>query len=600
MPKIRVLPDILASQVAAGEVVERPASVVKELVENSIDAGAREVRVDVDRGGAALIRVSDDGCGMSREDALLSLERHATSKLRTAGDLAAIRTLGFRGEAVPSIASVSRFRMVTRETDAVVGTEISVEGGKLRDVREAGCAPGTVIEAKALFFNMPARRKFMRAESTEAAHVEHQLRLHALAAPWVRFRFRRDDRDVFDLPPAVKAVDRVRNLLGPELARELIALPLTHRNGVSVEGFVLPASHARKGRRHQFVFLNGRPVEDAVISRALAEGFRGALADGLHPAAWVWLELEPTLVDVNVHPAKREVRFHKPLDVKEVILQSVLAAMRPAPVVISKPVARLPLPELGAVEVELSVLKKLEPRTMERVFREAQPELPKWTTAEVMPEIFAKKAESMDADAGGDTGAPLDTGAPPFQVLGLLHGRYVLLQGEDGLVVMDPKAVKERIFYDQMMAAHSGGLAVQSLLVPVLLELDPRELDLVLRERGALLQAGIEVEAFGGNTLQIRSLPACLHVESPREFVGALLDEMLHDPAPGARFAADRLARVMAKRAAAGVTVKLAEVPGLLTELFLCELPYCTAEGKPTLTEFGLKELERRFSSGTR
>ncbi|MFT4175350.1 MAG: DNA mismatch repair endonuclease MutL [Luteolibacter sp.] len=600
MPKIRVLPDILASQVAAGEVVERPASVVKELVENSIDAGAREVRVDVDRGGAALIRVSDDGCGMSREDALLSLERHATSKLRTSGDLAAIRTLGFRGEAVPSIASVSRFRIVTRERDAMAGTEITVEGGKLRDVKDAGCAPGTVIEAKALFFNMPARRKFMRAESTEAAHVEHQLRMHALAAPTVRFRLRRDDRDVFDLPPVAKAVDRVRQLLGPELAGELIALPLTHRNGVSVEGFVLPASHARKGRRHQYVFLNGRPVEDAVISRALAEGFRGAVADGLHPAAWVWLELEPALVDVNVHPAKREVRFHRPLDVKEVILESVLEALRPVSVAVPKPVPRLDLPEVGAVEVAVPESRSSAPRQMERMFRETQPVLPKWTTAEVMPEIFTKKSESIEEDVGGDTGAPLDTGTVPFQVLGLLHGRYVVLQGEDGLVVLDPRAAKERIFYERMLAGESGSLEVQHLLVPVLLELDPREADLVLREREAMLQAGIEIEAFGGNTLQILSVPACLKVDSPREFLGALLDEMLHDPAPGARFATDRLARVLAKRAAVGTVAKLAEVPGLLTELFNCELPYCTAEGKPTLTELSLKELERRFAAGSR
>jgi DNA mismatch repair protein MutL len=211
MPKIRVLSDILASQVAAGEVVERPASVVKELVENSIDAGAREIRVDVDRGGAALIRVTDDGCGMSREDALLALERHATSKLRVSADLADIRTLGFRGEAVPSIASVSRFRMVTREPDQTAGTEIFVDGGKLRDVKDAGCAPGTIIEAKSLFYNMPARKKFMRAESTETAHVEHQVRLHALAAPMVRFRLRRDDKDVFDLPAAPHAVDKAGN-----------------------------------------------------------------------------------------------------------------------------------------------------------------------------------------------------------------------------------------------------------------------------------------------------------------------------------------------------------------------------------------------------
>ncbi len=580
MPKIRVLPDILASQVAAGEVVERPASVVKELVENSIDAGAREVRVDIDRGGAALIRVSDDGCGMSREDAMLSLERHATSKLRTAGDLAAIMTLGFRGEAVPSIASVSRFRLVTRETNAVAGTEILVDGGTVRDVRDAGCAPGTVIEAKALFFNMPARRKFLRAETTEAAHVEHQLRLHALAAPGVRFRLRRDDREVFDLPAVAKAVDRVRQLLGTGLSRELIPLPLTHGNGVSVEGFLLPASHARKGRRHQFVFLNGRPVEDPVISRALAEGFRGALADGLYPAAWVWLDLEPTLVDVNVHPAKREVRFHRPLDVKEVILEAVMMALKPAlPVVPKREVVPISPPaDLGQGAMEVAPVRQ--------AFQAPQPMLTAWEK----PAAAAADAEDEDAPAAG--------GAPDFRIIGMLHNRFMILESGDGLVLLDPKAAWERIFYERILNHGDGVLETQGLLVPVLLELDPRDLDLVLRERMALQESGIEVEAFGGNTLHVRSLPACLPVDDPRAFLGALLDELLHDSAPGARFAVERLARVLAKRSSALVTPRLSETRNILADLFACELPYCAADGRPTLTELGMRELERRFGTG--
>ncbi|MDP3850895.1 MAG: DNA mismatch repair endonuclease MutL [Luteolibacter sp.] len=578
MPKIRVLPDILASQVAAGEVVERPASVVKELVENSIDAGAREIRVDMDQGGAALIRVSDDGCGMSREDALLSLERHATSKLRVAGDLAAIRTLGFRGEAVPSIASVSRFRMVTRESDAVAGTEILVDGGKIRDVRDAGCAPGTVIEAKSLFFNMPARRKFLRAETTEAAHVEHQLRLHALAAPWVRFRLRRDDREVFDLPPAAKAVDRVRQLLGPEMARELIALPLTHGNGISVEGFVLPSSHARKGRRHQFVFLNGRPVEDAVISRALAEGFRGALADGLHPAAWLWLDLEPALVDVNVHPAKREVRFHRPLDVREAILESVTGGLRP-------PAPVLPVKAASpAIEVVRSELPEILVPPVATTFRTPQPMLEGWVPT---PAAAQDPTETAPEQGGGVT--------PDFRIMGMLQQRFVVLESADGLVLFDPKAAKERIFYENLLRQRDGSLQTQGLLVPVLLELDPRDLDLLLRERIALGSAGIEVDSFGGNTVQIRTLPACLGVEDPRAFLGELLDELLHDPVSGARFAFERLSKVLAKRAANLVIPRLAEARSLLADLFTCELPYCTADGRPTLTEFGMRELERRF-----
>ncbi len=575
MSKIRVLPDILASQVAAGEVVERPASVVKELVENSIDAGALEIRVEIDRGGTALIRVSDDGCGMSREDALLSLERHATSKLRTSGDLAAILTLGFRGEAVPSIASVSRFRLVTRETDAVAGTEIFVDGGKVRDVRDAGCAPGTVIEAKALFYNIPARRKFLRAETTEAAHVEHQLRLHALAAPQVRFRLRRDDREVFDLPAAAKAVDRVRQLLGNDLSRELIPLPLTRGDGISVEGYLLPASHARRGRRHQFVFLNGRPVEDAVISRALAEGFRGAVADGMHPAAWLWIGLEPSLVDVNVHPAKREVRFHRPVDVRDAILEAVAIGLRPVAPKVPQRAVEIPMDE-----------RPSEPAPAKIYFQIPQRELP----------ISEEKSEENSSLVISPENELLpQSNAPDFRIVGMLHQRFVILESEDGLVLFDPKAAWDRIFYEKLIHHGGGVLETQGLLVPVLLELDPRDLDLVLRERMALQEAGIEVEAFGGNTLRVSSLPACLPMMDPRPFLGGLMDELLHDSAPGARFALDRLARILAKRAAALVMPKLAETQPLLIELFRCELPYCASDSRPTLTEFSMKELDRRF-----
>jgi len=568
MGVIRVLPDILASQVAAGEVVERPASVVKELVENSIDAGAREVRVDVDRGGTALIRVADDGSGMTRDDALLSLERHATSKLRTSGDLAAIRTLGFRGEAVPSIASVSRFRMVTRRAEDVAGTEIIVEGGKVRDVREAGCAPGTTIEARALFFNIPARRKFLRAESTESAHIEHQLRLHALAAPHVRFRLRRDDREIFDLPAVSHALDRVRQMLGPELGRELIALPLTHGAGVGVEGFVLPPSHARKGRRHQHVFLNGRPVEDPVISRALAEGFRGALAEGMYPAAWLWIEMEPALVDVNVHPAKREVRFHRPSELREAIATSVADGLRPP----------APPPRLAAVPAGTTTASGSPPASL-------PPPRPVQLHSSIELELPATAPEKPTSVA------------PAFRILGVLLRRYVLLESDEGLVFFDPRAATERILYDEIMRGMAGGLETQGLLVPVLLELDPRDLDLVLQGRAAMQDAGIEVEAFGGNTLRISTLPACLGIDDPREFLGALMDELLHGSSPGKRFANDRMARLIARRASLRVQPSLAETPNLLDALFQCELPYCAADGRPTLSEYNLREIHRRMGN---
>jgi DNA mismatch repair protein MutL len=597
MPKIRVLPDILASQVAAGEVVERPASVVKELVENSLDAGAGEIRVEIERGGAARIRVSDDGCGMSKEDALLSLERHATSKLRTSGDLAAIRTLGFRGEAVPSIASVSRFRLVTRERESLAGTELLVEGGRLRDVREAGCAPGTLIEASGLFYNMPARRKFMRAESTESAHVEHQLRLHALAAPNVRFCFRKDDREVFDLPAVSKAVDRVRHVLGPELAGELIELPVTHGDGVSVEGFLLPAAHARKGRRHQCVFLNGRPVEDAVISRALAEGFRGAVADGLHPAAWLWIDLEPGRVDVNVHPAKREVRFHRPLDVRDAILEAVANGLRSrviestvtksaiSPGVVH-PIPSAPRPWSPAPVIQASLPLREAPQPVIR-------ESPVFTSSVALSVDSSLSASTQKEEPVQEIEA--DVATPAFRIIGLLHHRYVLMESEDGLVLFDPRASRERIFYERLLGDREGVVESQGLLVPELLDLDPRDHEMIVRERESLAAAGVEVESFGGNTLQVRSLPACLGVADPKPMIAALIDELLHESVPGRRFAFERLAKLLAKRAAAGLPAKLAETSSLLGELFACELPYCAPDGRPTLIEYSLRELDRRF-----
>jgi DNA mismatch repair protein MutL len=590
--RIRVLPDILASQVAAGEVVERPASVVKELVENSIDAGAGEIRVDIDQGGVALIRVTDDGCGMSREDAMLSLERHATSKLRTAADLAEIRTLGFRGEAVPSIASVSRFRMVTREKDAVAGTELVVEGGKLRDLRDAGCAPGTVIEARSLFFNMPARRKFLRAESTESAHIEHQLRLHALAAPNVRFRLRRDDREVFDLPPAARAVERVRQLVGMQLAEELIPLPRVLGNGLSVEGFVLPAAHARKGRRHQCVFLNGRPVEDVVISRGLTEGFRGAVAEGMHPAAWLWIELEPSMVDVNVHPAKREVRFHRPVEVREAIVESVREGLREAQSAVAPAVAspKFSPPVFQASSTATREVPFMPPAPLDILTREEQTmidDLLAATRAEESDDVMPDPASSAHVLAAGR-----------FRLLGLLQRRFVLMESDDGLVLFDPKAARERILYEGMLQHREAGAPVQSLLVPVLLDLDPRDMDLILRERVSLASAGIEIEEFGGNTVQVRSLPEGLGVKDSMGFVRELLDELLHGPVQGGKFAFERLARLLARRASLLVSPSLDEARSLLDELFRCELPYCAADGRPTMIEFGMRELERRFGGG--
>ncbi len=599
VPVIRVLPDVLASQVAAGEVVERPASVIKELVENSIDAGAGEVLVEIRRGGAALMRVSDDGCGMSREDALLSLERHATSKLAEVGDLQRVMTLGFRGEAVPSIASVSRFRMVTRPESELAGTEIRLEGGAPPEVREAGCAAGTMIEVRDLFFNVPARRKFLRTETTEAAHIEHQLRLHGLAAEGVRFRFQKDGREVFELPAGMSRRERVRWSVGTALGGELVELGALEGRGFKLMGFVLPARHARKGRRHQCVFLNGRPVEDSAISRGLAEGFRGAVADGQHPAAWLWIEIDPALVDVNVHPAKREIRLHRPHDLREAIAAAVregLAAdeRRRFPAV-------APPPRESAVS-EAPAPARRPVTTLERPLPLASPEPPEHRS----------------------------TPAPRFRMIGELLGRYALMESEDGLVMLDPRAARERILYERWLAGGAGGgatqaepragpvrvhpgpararflskgwlaggeggVATQALLVPVLLEPGPREADLLLRHRDLFQEAGFEIEDFGGGSVRVGSMPSFLHDEDPGGLLMEVVDELAEGGGASARFALEKLAAVLARRTARREAPRPAEAARLLDQLFACDLPYCAADGRPTLSEFSLSELEKRF-----
>ncbi|MDX6617609.1 MAG: mismatch repair protein MutL, partial [Solirubrobacterales bacterium] len=325
MSRIRLLPEILASQVAAGEVVERPASVVKELVENSIDAGARKIEVSIRRGGISLIRVVDDGCGMDRDDALLSLERHATSKIRTAADLAAIATLGFRGEALPSIASVSRFRLTTREPGAVAGTEIIVSGGRIETVRDGGEAPGTQIEVRSIFYNLPARRKFLRSENTESRNLEHQLHLQATGHSEIAFVFVRDERVVFQLPAAASLIDRIRDLHGKDLVDRLLAVEEPNNDGarIRIRGLIGQAGVSRQTRAQQLVFVNGRAIESPLLSAGLREGYHTALMKGQFPVTFLFLELDPAAVDVNVHPAKREVRFRDPNSVREAVVDAV-------------------------------------------------------------------------------------------------------------------------------------------------------------------------------------------------------------------------------------------------------------------------------------
>ena len=566
---------------------------MKELVENSLDAGAKHITVEIQRGGSALIRVTDDAAGMSREDALLSLERHATSKLRSSKQLESISTLGFRGEAVPSIASIARFRMMTREQGTVAGTEIQVDGGRLCDVRDAGVPEGTSIEVKQIFYNVPARRKFLRAETTEFAHVEHQVRLHALAAPEVRFTLIKDGRSVFDLPSATDWRLRISSLAGHEVGGNLIEIPCQEADGISVSGYLLPAEYARKGRRQQFVFLNGRPIEDSAVSRALKDGFKGGIMDSVNPAAWLWLEMNPTLVDVNVHPAKKEVRFRRPFDVRNLITAAVEKALTE-----DKPIIE-PKPEPSSREVidprasteELSIPAEPSPvaerPTSNRVSQE---------TPEKEVRNFPHQAERQE-ELVTPEGEEL-TKQPDFKVIGPLHDRYVVLEGDEGVVLLDPVAARERIVYEGLLAASEGGsINSQGLLVPELLELDAVDADVVLRHQDHFSEAGMQVEAFGGSTVQVSSLPAFLKVSDVRGFLLELVDELTETVGGkrGKSIAFEAFAAGVAKRVGRREPCKVDLAEGILKAMFACDLPYCTPSGRPTLIHISLNELDRKF-----
>lgn len=334
MGKIRVLADEVASQVAAGEVVERPASLVKELVENSLDAGAGRIWVEFQRGGARQVTVRDDGCGMDREDALLCLERHATSKIRQGIDLMTVRTMGFRGEALPSIASVSHFRLVTREHSADMGVEVRVSGGKTEEVREIGAPPGTQIEVRDLFFNLPARRKFLRGEETESAHIVHGIEAIALANPKVAFECRRDGKTVRSLPQAKELAVRIRDLYGQDFLDRLDEVEQVVGEGFAVSGYLAKPGQGRRDRLQQHVILNGRPIVCAAVQQPLREAYADAIPRGEHPPAVLVIEMDPEWVDCNVHPAKREVRLRQPDLLKRAVYEAargvITRARRPA------------------------------------------------------------------------------------------------------------------------------------------------------------------------------------------------------------------------------------------------------------------------------
>lgn len=614
MPSIHVMSPTLASQVAAGEVVERPASVVKELVENSLDAGAKFVRVEIRRGGVGMIKVTDDGSGMSRADAELCTKRHATSKLSSLKELFEITHLGFRGEALPSIASVSRFKLCTRQQQDLEGWEIRIDGGLEHEPRSSGVSPGTAIEVADLFYNTPARRKFLKSAETEASHVEHQIRLHALAYPQVRFAYKRDDQLVFDLPATADLRVRISALTDAATAAALIPVETTIGPGISITGFLLPLSEARRTRKGQYVFMNTRPVEDQLINRAIRDGY-GGFPTGLHPALFLYMEVEPALVDVNVHPAKKEVRFRRSADVVNTIVEAIAntlqkharqeihAAAAPHGEIPARstnpgsafPAAARPAPASSASQPPLSSSAR----------QSHGPVLPPTLRAIPLKQVpatqgkldFHRQEDEETARNAHENAAPERDASAGFSYLGTLRQQFALFETPEGLVLMHPKAARERIIFERLRARREAPMPSQQLLDPVVLDLDPRDFAVIRQFAPHFDQAGMAVTPFGQNTIRIESIPALLELENARAFLLELVDRLTQSEFSrnAKRVAYETFIGEFARKSAWRERISPHRAPAILKDLLACEVPYCTPGGKPTLVNYSVPEIKRKF-----
>lgn len=609
---IQLMSDTLASQVAAGEVVERPASVVKELVENSIDAGATAIRVEIRRGGVSLIKVTDDGCGMSKADAQMCLLRHATSKLRKVEDLFDIRQLGFRGEALPSIASVSQLSLTTRRAQDVEGWRVSCEGGDMAPLMNAGCAPGTEISISNLFFNTPVRRKFLKSDETESGHVEHQVRLHALAFPNIRFTFVRDGAVVFDVAGTHDLRLRIADFIGRDTAEQLMQVRPTEAPGITISGYLMPLSAARRNRRMQYVFLNGRPIEDTIINRAVRDGY-GGFPTGLHPGLFLYLQVEPALVDVNVHPAKREVRFRRPSELTLAIIEAVASTLAHH--------ARGRAEELPAPPQQVEIpLQSSSPapvcKPQQTVVTKPQPsrDAPKPPPLVLQPIVTPRQQEFTLPPAPAKrctTPPPVESSAHPtqetspelpnFRHIGTLQDKYAIFENTEGMVLLSPRAARERIIFERLQETERRPMTSQRLLVPELLELDTRDIGPAVEAAQQLEQAGFGISRFGRNTLRIEAIPALLPMKQVAPFILELLQVFTRGEVRlnRARNPFEPFARQLARRYAMQEDVApLLERPmPLLAELLRCEIPYCTPGGKPTMLPFPVSEINRRFQA---
>ncbi len=588
MATVRILSDRVANQIAAGEVIERPAAVVKELVENALDAGATRIEVEFRHGGRALMRIEDNGHGMTRDDALLALERHATSKIAEAADLDRLHTFGFRGEALPSIASVARFELQTRPADRDAGTEILVNGGKFVHVRECGRPVGTRIEVTHLFNSVPARRKFLKTDQTEAAHIVQCVRLYALASPRVAFTLIEDGREIFRSPECTTLVERVEEIFGRQVADAVVPIE-SSESGLKLSGLIGRPGVGRATRHEMIVFVNGRPVDSRTLNYALIESYHESLPKGRYPLAFVFFDCDPAAVDVNVHPAKREVRFRSEPQVRSFVIRSVLQRLRE----LGGPIA--PSATAGPAILPSGLAPLVVPQALRPA---AAPAV--WPP----PMVRGTERPAMSPPAPPLPAAPTANPASKIQSLhwrfvGLAHGSYALFETEAGLVLLDRRAAHERVWFDRLVAQFSeGSVPSQRLLLPLPLELDPIAAALLLDRLKFLNGHGFELAEFGRNFFRVEGVPAWMEPADAEPFLRDILGALRDGRLPEGNLA---LARAELARLAAAKAVRLPGSPGevelrsLLGELFATPTPLTSPSGRPTFIEINHGELARRF-----
>ena len=565
----------MANQIAAGEVVERPAAVIKELLENSLDAEARRVTVDFSRGGKAQMIVEDDGKGMTGDEALLSLERHATSKIQLASDLDRISTFGFRGEALPSIASVARFTMQTRPASAPSGTEIAINGGKLVHRRDHGMAPGTRIEVTNLFHPVPARLKFLKSDETEAAHIVRLVRLYAIAHPEVGFLLREDGREIFRSPGNAPLLDRVREIWGRQVAEEVTIMPSFARPGMRLSGLLGKPGVSRGTRQDLVTVVNGRPVDSRTMAFALTESYHTLIPKGRYPLAFIFLEMDPAWVDVNVHPAKREVRFRDEAKVRNFLIESVLAVLR------ARADDGLPAATIPSVSTATPLTAPAVPTLSSPVSASGTP------AAYVPPSTVPAQPNHAPAVRLG------------WRLLSRLREERAVFETPTGLAILDIGATHQRVLYESILAQFTAQKPIsQPMLVPLSIELEPLPAA-VLKERLPLLaSAGFDFEEYGRNFWRIQALPAWLEPEDALAFVRDLLAEMARREGDFGRpsLAYDALAKIaVIKARRKGDSLSDAELMELVQALFRTVQPGSCPRGRRTYVEWTDADLTRRF-----